>query len=170
MTSFADSDDMVARYDVRTLGDLCSDTDGVRITKDGLVTNPKMTAALSTATGRVIATALRAKRYSRADLEGLTGESQQYLIDIVCRIAFYALWQRKPYSEDQQRVEAKKAYDDALEEVGSGHAIFDVEAVKSAGIPKVETVTRTEIQSDWALVVDQARGRFYPRRRSYRNR
>jgi phage gp36-like protein len=169
MTAFSTSDDMVARFDARTLGDICADND-VQVTQAGLVTNTKMLAALNTATGRLLATALRAKRYSRVDLNSLTGESLDYLKDLTCRIAFWILWQRKPYSEDQQRKEAKQAYDDALEELGSGHEIFDVDAVKDAGIPKVETVTRTEIETDWNLFVDEARGRFYPQRRTYKHR
>lgn len=170
MAAFADSDDMIRRYDERTLGDICSDVEGQRITPAGLANNANMLAALGTASGRLLATALRAKRYSRADLDALTGESLEYLKDLTCRIAFWFLWQRKPYGEDQQRQEVRKAYEEALEEIGSGHEIFDVQTVKDAGVPKVETVTRTEIQNDWALVVDQARGRFYPQRRTYKNR
>lgn len=160
---------MCARFDARTLGDVCADN-GVQVTEAGLKTNKKMLAALNSATGRIVATVLRAKRYTREDLNGLTGESLDYLKDLTCRIAFWKLWQRKPYSEEQQRPDAKQDHDSALEELGSGHAIFEVASVIEAGIPRVETVTRTEIERDWALVVDQARGRFYPQRRTYRHR
>lgn len=169
MTSFATPADMIARYDVRTLGDLCSDS-GERISEAGLAANTKLLTCLSSASGRVIASTLRAKKYTVDDLNALTGESLAYLVDITCRVAFWLLWQRKPYVDTQQRMEAKKEYDETLEMLNKGDQIFDVESVKDAGIPQVETITRVEIESDWSLFVDQGRGHFYPRRRTYKNR
>lgn len=169
MTSFATPSDMIARYDVRTLGDLSSDT-GERTTEAHLATNTKLLTCLASASGRVIASTLRAKKYTIDDLNALTGESLSYLVDITCRVAFWLLWQRKPYVDNQQRMEAKKEYEETLQMLQTGAQIFDVEAVKDAGIPKVETITRTDIETNWSLFVDQARGHFYPRRRTYKNK
>jgi len=170
MAAFADSDDMIARFDARTLGDICANDDDVQVTPAGLAANKKMLAALNTATGKIISVCLRAKRYSRADLDALTGESLEFLIDITCRIAFWHLWKRKPYADDPVRKMAKEEYDEILADLSSGHAIFDVEAVKDAGVPHVETVTRVEVERDWNLFVDAARGSFYPQRRTYKHR
>lgn len=169
MTSFAAPSDLLVRYDARTLGDLVAD-DGVRVPESALATNAKLTALLSTATGEIKSAVLRSDRYKVADLEALTGESLQYLVDLTCRIAFWRLWQRKPYADDQNRMEAKKSCDEALELLQSGARIFDVQTVREAGTPYVETVTRTEIADNWHLVADQCRGRFFPARRSYANR
>lgn len=169
MAALAISADMVKRYDARTLGDLCSD-DGNQVSEQALVTNAKMTAALSTATGHFLAAVLRAERYTRNELEALTGDSKEYLKDLICQIAFWGLWRRKPYTDDQQRADAKAAADEALELMRTGAHVFDIDRQKDAGTPKVETVTRVEIENDWSLMVDQARGRFFPRRRTYKNR
>jgi len=167
MAAFATPADMMNRYDVRTLGDICGDED-VPISRDKLPTNPKLTTALASASGRILAAALRAGRYTETDLQNLTGESKAYLADLTCRYAFWLLWQRKPYADEQQRKEIKEAANEALEEIRNGDECFNVAAVIEAGHPTVETVTRMEIERDWDLVVDQARGRHYPRRRSYR--
>src|SRR3990167_6702051 len=119
MTAFATPADMIARYDVNTLGDICSD-DGIPVTTAKLITNTKLTTALNTATGRIKAATLRAARYTVDDLDDLTGESKAYLSDLTCRIAFWYLWQRKPYADDQQRSEIKAQADEALGVLRSG--------------------------------------------------
>lgn len=167
MTAFATAADMVNHYDVNTLGDLCSD-DGTPVAEGGLAANAKMVAALNSATGRIQAAALRAGRYTVQDLEGLTGESAAYLATLTCRLAFWHLWQRKPYTEDQQRQEAKANADEALEAIRTGDDCFNVQAAIDAGHPTVSTVSRVDIERDWDLLVDQMRGRHLPRRRSYR--
>lgn len=169
MTAFATPADMIARYDVHTLGDICTD-DEDPVTPEKLKTNVKMLTALNSATGRIKAAALRAARYTVADLEGLTGESKEYLKTLTCRVAFWELWQRKPYADDQQRKDVKTLCDEAIEQIRSGDECFEVAAVIAAGHPTIETVSRVEIQQDWSLAVDQARPRFYPQRRSYRQR
>lgn len=167
MTAFATAADMLNRYDVSTLGDICSD-DGEPVSLAKLPTNPKLLTAINTATGRIKAAALRAARYSVEDLEDLTGESRDYLADLTCRIAFWYLWQRKPYADDQQRHEIKAQADEALELIRSGDECFEVAAVIEAGHPTIETVSAITIQNDWDLFVDDARGNYFPRRRSYR--
>lgn len=167
MTAFATAADMMNRYDVTTLGDICGDA-GVRITPAQLPTNTKLLTALNSATGKIKANALRAGRYTVADLEGLTGESKAYLADLTCRVAFWYLWQRKPYTDDQQRHQLKADADDAIEEIRTGAECFEVQDAIDAGHPTISTVTRVEIENDWDLRVDEMRGRHFPRRRSYK--
>lgn len=169
MTAFATPADMLIRYDARTLGDLCSDS-GVRLQESELTANAKLIALLSSATGQIKSAVLRGERYKVEDLEALTGESLAYLVDLTCRIAFWLLWQRKPYADDQQRLEAKKAYDESLELLQNGSHVFEITSAMDAGTPHVETVTRTEIANNWNLVADRCRGRFFPARRTYANR
>lgn len=169
MAAFATPTDFLNRYDVRTVGDICSD-DGTRVTESALATNDKLTTALNTATGQILAAVLQGERYTAADLAAMTGESAAYLTDLTCRIAFWLLWQRKPYTDDQQRMEAKERADQALELLRTGAHVFDITANKEAGRANIDTVTRTEIQDNWELFVDKARGHFYPARRTYARR
>jgi phage gp36-like protein len=165
MASYADSDDMVARYDENTLKQLVRD-DGV--SEVMLSTNVKMTTALSTATGKVRASLLRGKRYTTDDLDGLTGESLEFLKDIVCRIAFWVLWQRKPYTsaQDTMRQEAKEQADEFLNLLKTGQEIFEIDTHIAAGLPDASAVSATTVKTNWQLAVDRCRPRFYPARRS----
>ncbi len=151
MTAFADGDDMIARYDARTLGDLCSD-DGTRVAPASIPANTKVTTALSGATGEILAAVRRAGRYSVADLEGLTGESLAYLKDITCAFAWWRLWRRRAYTKTDEgmRKSAYEDYREKLEQLRGGDEVFEVDDVVSAGKPKVETVTRAEIRDQWA--------------------
>lgn len=162
--ALADADDMINRYDVRTLGDLVSDGD--RVGEAYLPTDPKMLAALETASGEVIAACYKGNRYLPADLTGLTGSSAEYLKDLVCRIAFWVLWRRKPWSDryEKLRDSAEKSATAALDLLRTGQNVFDVAETKEAGTPEVQSVSLVEIQT-YNLIVDAARGRFYPARR-----
>lgn len=171
MAAFATAADMIARYDSRTLGDLVSDT-GAAVAEGGLAADTKMIAALASATGELKAALQRGKRYTTAQLTALTGESQAYLVTLTCAIAFWYLWRRKPpYSEAdaQFRQNARAEFEEAIEKLVSGENIFDIDELVDASIPKVDTVSRIEA-TGWNLLADACRGRFFPRRRSYRNR
>jgi hypothetical protein len=179
MTAFASSADMIARYDVRTLGDLLAD-DGSRVASGGMAANTRLTAALKSATGRLKAAILRAERYSVDEIENMQDsahadydeESSEYLKTLTCAVAFWEIWKAKPQKQNDSshRKDVRKEADEAIKLMQSGEEVFNVPRATDAGTPKVATVTRAEIESDWSLFVDQARGRFYPRRRSYRNR
>lgn len=168
MASLATADDMIARYDSRILGDLCS-SNKVQIPEDELSTNSVMTTALSTATGRIKSTVLRAKRYTIEELEALTGDAQDFLKDLVCRAAILSLYRRKGYANDKVRDEIQKIHEADMESLRKGDDVFDISRAQVAGIPEVKAYSRLEINNKWGLFVDQARPRFYPRRRSYNN-
>jgi len=169
MAAFATSADMLARYDARSLGDLCSDN-GEPVTAAQLAANSKMTTALADATGQMLAACLRGGRYTAADLAGLTDESLSYRNRICCVLAFWNLWDRKPYTSDEARKAAKEEAKEMLEMLRTGEQIFDVAATIAASIPDVDTVTNVEIAT-WNLLPDQCRhGRYYPRRRTFNNR
>lgn len=179
MASYATAADMINRYDVRTLGDIVSD-DGTRVASGGLAADAKMLAALSSATGKVKAAILRAERYTASQITNMmdsghadySAEGTAYLVDIVCAVAFWNLWRRKPYTDSQQaaRKAAREEAEGYLKELSSGESVLDIPAALDSGTPKVATITKSEIETEFDLFVDRARGRFYPARRSYRQR
>lgn len=164
--------DMVDRFDERNLGDIVAD-DGTRVTNVTptflLRINPKMIAALDSASGQVNAACLQGERYSVDDLAGLKGDSKAYLVHITCVVALGALWQRKLYTEDNPaRTEALQRMDQELTRLRDGEFVFDVTAAKEAGRGDVSTVSRSVIQNQWNLVVERVRGKLYPPRRTFR--
>lgn len=166
MAAYATPAQMIDRYDVRTIGQLVSDS-GIQVNHQDLLANAKVLAALVDASGEIEASVLQAKRYTTTDLAALTGNSANHLIRITCVIAFGFLWERRPYADDDDengRGKAEKRARNALEQLRKGQTIFDVEAVKEAGLPEVNEPSIQRIQQQ-NLAVDQARGHIYPRRR-----
>ena len=144
MAAYASISQLVERFDARTLGDLVSD-DGTRVVEGLLSSNAKLTAALEDASGQIEAALLMGGRYATSDLTGLTGNSAKYLIRLTCEIAFAMLWERRPYADDQRRAKALEKAEEHLEMLRKGSHIFDVSAVKTAGVPSVSGPTTVEL-------------------------
>lgn len=162
MTAFATAADMVKRCDVRELGDLVADN-GVRVGLAELLTSTNLQAALDDAAGEIIAALMQGRRYSRDDLDNLTGDSKQYLIRLNCQLARAYLWERRKWASD----DFADRYEDAiaspkkkLEQLRRGEHVLDLDAPKDAGLPSITTPSVTSIQRQ-NLVVDRARAGFY---------
>lgn len=165
---YASPDDMISRFDVRTLRDLSSDT-GDRTDESDLETNAKILAALDSAAGKINAACLQGERYSVDDLAGLKSDSKAFLVDINCVVAWGHLWRRKGYTEDNtMRANAIQEANDELARLRTGEHVFDVVEQKQAGRADVTTVPQDTITRDWSLVNDRMRGHLLPRRRSFR--
>jgi phage gp36-like protein len=157
----ATSNDLIARYDVRTLGDLCAD--GQRVDAGSLSGNTAIQVALATAKAQVLAALRQADRYSVADLEGLTGPSQDLLVHVECLIAFSILWDRRPWNEERGESRAVKQAHDLLEQLRNGVNVFDLPKVIDAELSDAPGVPAAVLNRR-NLLVDQNRGRFLPAR------
>lgn len=161
MAAYATPTDLLARKDARTLGDLVTDV-SERVSPEDLLTDTKLQAALDDASGEIDAALLQGKRYSVADLTALNGNSQKYLIRLTCDIAWGLLCERRSYGvDDERRQAAFKSRREALERLRKGEHVFDLEAVKEAGLPSITGPTRIE-RTALNLISNRARGRFYP--------
>jgi hypothetical protein len=153
--------DLIKRYDVRTLGDLVND-DGTQATPAELLSHDVVLTAIETAIGEMYASCLRGNRYTTTDLENLTGPSLAYAKHLVCKIAFWLIYERRPlYDIDQYEI-AKQAARGALDQLKRGETIFDVAAVESAGQPSVVSPTRVQLQNN-GLMRDRLTNYFPPR-------
>ena len=174
MAAYATSSDLVARYNEQTIGGLASDQQGVRVPPANFATDPAIGAALKTASGKVKASIMQADRYTMDEIQGMSDpgsslydeESAEYLIDITCRVAFWLLWQRKPYSDghENQRRQYETDSQTALDMLRKGIEIFNLGNARGAGLP--EGVRSGDLPGStgppmyWSGV---PRGRFYPR-------
>lgn len=169
MTAYAANADMLARYDARLLGDLCSDT-GIRVPEADLSDDTKLTAALEDASGMVEAALLTGNRYTVDDLSGLTGNSANYLKRIVCEIAMYLLEDRRRYNKDDNaRIRAFEKSEEHLEMLRKGAHVFNVQAVKDAGVIDGE-VGPSVVELENSHLVRYRTRNFYPRARTPGNR
>src|SRR5512135_2358344 len=96
--SYASPADFLIFADAQVLGDLADDL-GNRVTPSGLLTDPKLAAALQAASGRVEKSLLHAGKYSLADLQAIPdGTNVSWrLKEIVCGLAVQTMVGRRMY-------------------------------------------------------------------------
>ena len=127
---YATPQNLLDRFDVRLLGDLCQDGNS-RLSEAALLTNTKLSEALKDASGMVESAALVGKRYEVTDLSGLTGNSKSLLVRIVCDLAIVWLCQRRGYSVKDKFPMADESLK-ILDRIRLGERVFNVEAVVEA--------------------------------------
>jgi phage gp36-like protein len=166
MPAYASPADLIQRYDARTVGQLASD-DGKPVEIAALMSNPNVLACLASASGRIEAALLQGERYSIVQLQSLTDNSLAYLKQLVCQVAFGILYERRPWPDAQQKQGALKSAEDALEVLRQGRNVFSLPGQEEAGVATLAWPSLPE-QNRLPLITNDARGRFYPGRRSYR--
>lgn len=95
-TAYADQNDMIVRYDVRTLGQLLSDTN-TQLTSAQVVASTVLGTLLLAGSGRLELATFAGARYTTLDLAALAGGQREVLKDIVCGLTFRRLMQRRPH-------------------------------------------------------------------------
>jgi|TARA_R100000152_G_C6724205_1_gene149713 hypothetical protein len=164
--TFANASDMTVRYSPGLIGDLLAD-DGNRVLDlDG---NAKLTAILNTATGKVMASLVQSDRYTIEQLESLgdtsntsyNKQSYEYLVDIICRVAWWLLWQRKPWDDSSEgaRRQAQTESDTILKMLRDGTEILVLGSSTDAGKPNNLGVKAVQATTLWSQA---GRGRWYP--------
>ena len=83
---YATAKDILDRIDSRWLRQLILDNNTVA-TEEQFLASTRVAAALSDAAGRILASCLQGKRYSKADLDGLTGDGASLLVWLNVNIA-----------------------------------------------------------------------------------
>lgn len=159
--------DMIARYDARTLGDLCSD-DGSRVSKPDLATNAIMRVALDDATSMILAHLLKAERYTQEELAQVSAEGQPYLVYLNCLVAWANLWRRRDMTKANES-KYKLAIDEAaekLDELRTGKTVLDLAPQKAAGRADTTPPAVSAIKTQWNLLRDRIG--YFPRRRGIR--
>jgi phage gp36-like protein len=167
--SYASVADLVARFDVRVVGDLAADT-GERISSTTLTSNANVQAALDDASGEIDSVILVAKRYTSAELSALTGNSLSYLKRITCEIAMHLLVERRLYLSTEEFGERMfTRYKDRLNELRSGTRIFNIGDADAAGLPTNGGPTTGE-RERFNYITERSRGHIYPLMRLPQNR
>lgn len=145
MAAYATAADLIARRDERFVGQLVTDHDEPLTTAEILVSD-KIETALEDASGEVEAAMLAGKRYSVAELSGLTGNSLGLLKRIVCTIAIANLLERRPTINAEQ---AKFYFDQAqayLKALRTGENLFNLADLSNveAAVPDTEGPTSVD--------------------------
>jgi phage gp36-like protein len=146
---------MVARFDVRALQQLTSDTDSPTVS-GSLASNDRMLAVLADASGMVEAACSVAGQYLPADLQALTGVSLSFLKRLVCDLAMGLLILARPGLQ----MDTPEAYERALEtlkELRQGELVFGLIQQQDAGHLDVDVEPRRDVELRNGIVVESAR-------------
>lgn len=136
--AYATADDLVARYDANTIGDLASDT-GEPVEPSDFATNPKITAALSSASGEINSAVMQSNLYTVDQLQSLAGDDLEFLKQLTCDLAMARLMMRRPGKFGDEFYGAlQTSVRERLDLIRKGVAIFNIEVVKDAGQPDVD--------------------------------
>ena len=158
---YASPDDMLLRYDARTIGDLVNDNNN-RQTPTQLQTNAALLAALSSASGEINSATLYGERYTVLELQSLTGDDQEFLTALNCDLAFGRLNLRR--GNDPAKFPAFIQAKELLERLRQGSLLFNVAGDVATGVVAEEFPSYTTYATV-NLVRDFTRGRFFPVRR-----
>jgi len=140
-SAYATPDDMAARYDARTLCDLCSDT-GSRLAPTALASSPRLLQILMDASGEVEAAAFVAGAYSPGDLAAMAGTASGALLArLVCDLAMGMLFDARPDREGAAPKYAEAA-EKKLEALRKGQRVFGLAAQQDAGVASARDAGR----------------------------
>lgn len=161
--AFADYADLAARYDVRELLQLASDT-GEAENEADLPGNAVVATALDDASAAILAALAAGGRYSESELGGLEGYSASLLKRTTCEVAVVFLMERRP-DLNRERLEAyERVRERHLNRLRKGENVFALPQVVAAGQPSHSGPTAASY-ARLNLIRDNAEGHYYPRRR-----
>lgn len=158
---YATPADLILRFDANTIADLASDSGTPEPT---IATSQIVLTSLSAASGRVDASIRVGNLYQASDIAAMTGDSMEYLMDLVCELAMARLVARRPERYREQYEELTKHAEESLERLRKGENVFAIEVNVAAGLPTVDgpsTVTYTRLN----LLPERTRN-FFPYRKT----
>ncbi len=163
--AYASSADLIARFDVRIIQDLASDT-GTQVSAGDLSSDAKVSASLDDASGKIDSALTVAQIYTTDDLEGLTGNSLALLKRITCELAMvFLIGRRQEKFLDESLAQVEEKSEAYLDRIRKGERLFgSVEDAVTAGLPTVGGMTAVEY-NELNLMPDRTHN-FYPKRQS----
>jgi hypothetical protein len=127
-------------YDIRTTARMLSDA-GTQLSTTDTQNSPVLLQFLQSASGELEAKCTVASNYSPQDLASLTGNSAQFLADIVAGVAFFKMWCRRPEADIKIPMQCRLAMEH-MKELENGSMIFGILEHAQAG-------TLDYIDEDW---------------------
>lgn len=154
--------DLVKRFDERTIADLASDSDAPEA---DLANSAVVTAALSSASGRINSAVMQSGLYTAAELTALTGDDLAFLVDLTCELSMAWLVRRRPSPDNAEWSKSLfERTEETLNKIRQGHNLFNVEVKKTAGQPETDGPSAVDY-SNLNLIPDRTHN-FYPSRGS----
>lgn len=162
--AYADYQDMVYRYDIRTLKDLVSDT-GTPVSD--LDDNEVLAQIMLDATGELNAAIMTGNSYTEDDMEDLLaagGSGAAFLKRVVCQIAMALLLERRPEKYKSAEKRREEIETKILEPLRQGTRLFTVpgRSEDSSQTIKGDEINRYDV--DQTRPISYRTRHYYPRR------
>lgn len=162
-SAYATPTDFQNREDSRSVQQLLSDT-GVPLTPSQVTSSAALAALLQEASGWVESACTVGQRYQINpsatppinDLQTIITAGQnsaQLLIGLVCDIAFWLLWNRRPHMDGQKPPAQVEMALKMLEALEKGSAVFGILEVATAGLPGHYTEQPTDFENRTGPVI-----------------
>lgn len=161
MAVLATPEDLIARRDERTVGQILVDDEDVVLTHDEILEHPKLLTLLSASAGKVRAALLCGERYKPEQLESLTGDDREFLVDIICMLVMARLWERRPGLHDEQIKNLNGQAELYLEQLRQGKNLFNLSTHRVVANPTIGGPTVVDLVNT-NTISTQCMGRHFP--------
>jgi phage gp36-like protein len=173
MVAYATPNQMFANYDVRTIGDLCSDT-GTRVVIPALLTDPNLINAINSASGIIDSALMAGGMYTPADLQSIIGSlvsstntdnTPYMLVNLCCEIAMYILLARRPAYDTKRMKDLQELIygpTGTITKLKQGQNVLGLPGQLDAGLPSVDGPTTLEY-NNLNLMRDRCKNYYPPR-------
>lgn len=166
MPSYATPQELVERFDLRTVGQLVTD-DQQQLSHTAVVAHQNVLTALQDASGRVESALLHGGRYKVTDLTSLSDNSQNYLKLIVCTLAMVSLLRRRPGCFTELLSQLTAEAEEHIKQLKSGSEVFNLDAHKGAGVLEDSghgNLDSISLLNNRSLISDVLTHRLFPAR------
>jgi len=169
---YANGDDLIKRYDIDLIGDLCQDTrEELDWSEDitVLTEHQNVVSALEDGSGEIDVALQAGGRYTVAQLRELanpvdennSNNSRKHLIRITCAIAMSILVERRLDRVSMETADwLRKTAKGFLDQLRRGENVFGIQANLDAGTIDIETVSAVHIE-DLNLITGRM-SRYFP--------
>lgn len=162
-SSYLSAAEFLKRADARTVGQLCSDTEGVTVSPTALLTDPNLQAALDAASGELEEAIFVGQKYRLEDLNVLANtpcNSRARIFDLLSDLALGKLLKRRPNFQvtmTQGEMAQIAAAEEELDHIAQGTKIIAFLETMAAGLLDQNILTNAEITQRNLLVVQVER-------------
>lgn len=160
---YADADDLIARFDERTIADLLSDDGAPAV---DLANNARLSVLLSEAEGLVNSAVQTGGTYTDEDMAALVtegGSALEHLKGIVCQLCMVLLLRRRPEKYGTATEMLKDLNEQILDPLRQGKRILDLEGrSSSAATPSADQIQVADV-TEFRGITTRTRN-YYPNR------
>lgn len=155
LVPYASGTDLIQRYDVDLIGDLCQD-DREELDRASIATHPNVVSALEDASGEIDVALLAGGRYTPEQLSAIAdpdpvssrNNSQKHLIRITCAIAMSILVERRLDRVSMETADwLRKTANGFLEALRRGDNVFGITETLNSGTLEFQVVESASIEA-----------------------